>query len=515
MICLGMYAEIQGLKRKGYGQRMAAREKGISRTTVKKYWNMNEEEYAEYLIESKTRFKILDPYRQFIIDELEKHAEMNGAIMHDHLIEKNPELDVSARTVREYVAVLRDDLGLPSMTKVRQYAEVAELPPGFQAQVDMGQKTMKDFYGKSVKIYVFAMVMSHSRKKFVCFQDHTFNGEDFVKAHDLAFRYFGGRTTEIVYDQDRVMTVSENAGDLILTETFENYARYAGFSVHLCRGHDPQSKGKIEAVVKYVKNNFLKCRDFSGISRLNSDGMAWLERTANEKKHDTTHMVPNRVFLEEIKHLTPVPELSEPVPPKTAIVRKTNVVHYKRNRYEVPKGSYIPGRQARVETDGETVQFLDVRTGELLAEHKIDGRIGKLVPLPKNHERFKNEKPKRREELKTTVLSGFSDCGGADIFVEKITEKYPRYICDQLLIIKNQQEKYGQSELSAALAYCIERELFSANDFRDTLEYFRNQQPVIPIREVKLDIKYSVITAQIRDLSVYSAIEKGGVALEQ
>jgi transposase len=97
------------------------------------------------------------------------------------------------------------------------------------------------------------------------------------------------------------MTVSENASDLILTEVFENYSRYAGFSIRLCRGYDcqrgsrPQSKGKIEAVVKYVKNNFLTCRDYPDgspagrISRLNSDGLAWLERTANEKKHETTY----------------------------------------------------------------------------------------------------------------------------------------------------------------------------------------------------------------------------------
>jgi len=133
------------------------------------------------------------------------------------------------------------------------------------------------------------------------------------------------------------MTVSENSGDLIFTEVFESYVQYAGFKVHLCRGHDPQSKGKIEAVVKYVKYNFLACREFPGISRLNSDGLAWLERTANEKKHETTLLVPNRVFHEEIKYLKEVPELSEPVSIKPALIRPTNVVHYLRNRYEVPK----------------------------------------------------------------------------------------------------------------------------------------------------------------------------------
>lgn len=65
MIDLEMYAEIQSLKRKGYGKRKVAREKNISRTTVTKYWDMSDDEYALYKIDCKTRFKILDDYRTF------------------------------------------------------------------------------------------------------------------------------------------------------------------------------------------------------------------------------------------------------------------------------------------------------------------------------------------------------------------------------------------------------------------------------------------------------------------
>jgi hypothetical protein len=193
--------------------------------------------------------------------------------------------------------------------------------------------------------------MSHSRKKFVNFQDHPYTAQDFIEAHDLAFRYFGGRTLEIVYDQDRVMMVAENAGDLIFTGTFESYYKYAGFSIFLCKGNDPESKGKIESAVKYVKRNFLACRIYIGISTLNSDGLSWLERTANAKIHETTKMIPNVVFAEEIKYLKQAPTLSAPPKPKSAIVRKTNVVHYLQNRYEVPKGTYLPGREAEISID--------------------------------------------------------------------------------------------------------------------------------------------------------------------
>ena len=183
--------------------------------------------------------------------------------------------------------------------------------------------------------------MSHPRKKFVYFQGRRYKAADFIEAHDIAFKYYGGRSDEIAYGQDRVMAVGENAGDLIFTEAFENYKKYAGFSIFLCRGNDPESKGKIESVIKYVKGNFLACRIYCGISTLNSDGLAWLERTANAKIHETTKMMPNIVFAEEIKHLKSAPTLSEPPKPKSAIVRPTNVVHCLQNRYEVPKSNSI------------------------------------------------------------------------------------------------------------------------------------------------------------------------------
>ena len=504
-----MYEKIQGLKQKGYSQRRASRELKVSRDTIDKYWDMSEADYAQCLLESKSRLKILDPYRDFIVDEIKKYSEITGGIIHDHLLEHFPELTVSARATRHYVAMLREELGLPSMCAVRQYAEVAETAPGFQAQVDMGEKAMRDFFGKSVKVYIFAMVMSHSRKKFVCFQDHKFNAGEFVTAHDLAFRYFGGRTQEIVYDQDRVMSVSENAGDLILTETFDAYSKYAGFGIRLCRGHDPESKGKIESVIKYVKGNFLTCREYPGISKLNSDGLAWLERTANEKKHDTTYLVPNHVFLEEIKRLTPVPTLSSPPLVKVHNIRKTNIVSYNRNRYEVPKGTYRPGRQARIEAEDPVIRFYDVETSELLAQHDIYPGFGKKVPLAVHSD--KPNEPKYAA-LRQRVLAAFALCDDGETFVKRIEERYPRYIRDQLSILRKAQEKYDEFELSRALAYCNEREIYSANDFRDVLEHLKSEVTDTPVQKVDLPVKYSVVRAQERDLSVYNAIAEGGVS---
>lgn len=511
MVDTEMYSEIQQRKRAGYSQRAVARELDIDRKTIRRYWEMTEDQYAQYLLDSRNRTKILDPYRDFIVEQIEEYPEITSAIIDGKLRMTYADFEPSYRSVRLYVAKLREELGMPQMRTVRQFSEVAELPPGVQAQVDMGEQKLPDMYGNRVKVYIFAMVMSHSRKRYAIMQDHKFNAQEFIAAHDMAFRYFGGRTTEIVYDQDRVMAVSENAGDLMLTEVFETYARYAGFTIHLCRGADPQSKGKIERVVGYIKNNYLSCRKYCGISELNSGLMTWLDRVANAKVHDTTKMIPNRVFIEEIRHLKPVPTLSAPLAPKTAAVRKTNVVHYLQNRYEVPKGTYFPGRMARIEADAQAgrVSFYDAKNGELLARHNISYSKGRFISLPKNGERFKAVK---YEALKAKVTQAFADMPGAEAFVSKIIELYPRYIRDQLSIISKCQERYEPSELERALGYCKERELWSANDFRDTLDYFRQTEPLPALRPLELPVKYSVVRAEIRPVSAYTAMMNGGDA---
>jgi transposase len=493
----------------GYSKSRTAQELDIDKKTVRKYWDMDEEGYAQAVIESKRRTRALDEYRGFIVARMEEHPRITSAIIDDNLRESYPEFTASYRSVRLYVAGLREELGMPTAARIRQFCEVEELPLGYQAQVDLGQVSMVDVYGKRVKVYIFAMVMSASRMKFACFQDKPYNAQDFIEAHDMAFRYFGGRTTEIVYDQDKIAVVSENAGDILYTEKFEAYRHYAGFSVRLCRGYDPQSKGKVERVVGYVKNNFLACRRYQGVPALNSDALAWLDRTANGKVHETTKMVPKRVFLEEIKRLKKAPELSSPVLPQTAIVRSTNVVAYKQNRYAVPRGTYFPGRRVRTEADegNGTVSFFDTETNELLAAHRLQYGRGKGAGLPRNAERFRETK---YDELKAKVLQGFKCMAPGEAYVARIIEKYPRYVRDQLAIVAKAQERHSAPELQKALEYCTERELFSANDFRDTLEYFRREEPAAAAAAIKLPPKYSAVRAEVRPVSAYASALRGG-----
>lgn len=93
-----------------------------------------------------------------------------------------------------------------------------------------------------------------------------FTTTDTIHCHEMAFEYYGGMPEEIVYDQDNLIAVNGNAGDLILTNAFQSYVNEKKFRVFLCRKADPKSKGKIENVVKY---NFAKHRIFHTIKDWN------------------------------------------------------------------------------------------------------------------------------------------------------------------------------------------------------------------------------------------------------
>jgi transposase len=110
--------------------------------------------------------------------------------------------------------------------------------------------------GKQIKLYGFGFVLSHSRYKYVEWIDKPFTAITFTQALYRAFEFMGGMPKELIFDQDRVLAVSENYGDIFHTEEFERFHKNMRFKVYLCRGYDPESKGKIESVIKYVKHDY-------------------------------------------------------------------------------------------------------------------------------------------------------------------------------------------------------------------------------------------------------------------
>ena len=238
---------------RGLGKKAIARQLGISVNTVRKYLAMDEVSINAYLTNSSRR-KTLDDYREFIIHQLQCFPKLSAIKVHRRLNERCPELAVSSRSVRRYVNKLKQTI---SVKQQRYFQPVLDMVPGEQCQVDPGELRGVLIEGAETTIYFVVFVLSYSRLMHVSVSNRPINTEIFVRMHDEAFRAFGGVSAECVYDQTKLVVLHEHYRELTLNNQFSQYATQAGFRIHACEGYDPESKGKVEAGVKYVKNNGL------------------------------------------------------------------------------------------------------------------------------------------------------------------------------------------------------------------------------------------------------------------
>jgi len=261
---------------------------------------------SKWIKTTKRRRRKLDVYKNEILGWLRKNPDMTAAQVLDWLQEKYEHLEVAESTVRLYVRELREEYDIPKETVTRDYEAVPETPLGAQIQVDFGETKQHTPDNKTVKLYCISFVLSHSRYKYMEWLDRPFTTRDVIQAHESAFRYYGRIADELVYDQDSLILVSENGGDLILTKEFQAYREERNLIIRMCRKADPESKGKIESVIKYVKKNFAKHRVYHGLDVWNESAWKWLKRTGNYKHHHTTKKRPVEVFAIEKQHFRPV-----------------------------------------------------------------------------------------------------------------------------------------------------------------------------------------------------------------
>jgi hypothetical protein len=404
--------------------------------------------------------------------KLDRYPETPAAQMHDWLKEHYEDFpEVSSKTVYNFIMWVRQQYNIPKESKARDYMVVDELPYGQQGQVDFGQYNMRDGMGKRVKVYFFTVVLSRSRFKYVMFSTTPFTTSLSITAHQKCFEYIGGIPLEMVYDQDSVFMHDENKGDLILTEQFRAYCKAMPFKVHFCRKADPESKGKVENVVKYIKQNFLYNRPFVDLDTLNQEAMSWLKRTANGMPHGFTTKKPCDELAIEKEHLLPNVPYSFETAPNLYTVHKDNAILFKGNRYTLPLGTY-KGKETKVDVlpqqDELTIKDLH---GNLLCTHKRSYQRGKVISNT-DHKRDKSEK---LDALVIDVATMFPDYDNALRYLKRIRTEKNRYARDQITLIKKEVEKAVPEIVSKSLNYCLENNINSANDFAAVVQKYQRE----------------------------------------
>ena len=470
-----MWYKVNELFSNGLNYSQISRKLDVDRHRVSRYVAMSELEFLSSDAYKRCYNHKLDKYENFIVDELKSCPEYSSKQIEDHLKEHYGENleNVCSKTIYNYVMHIRDKYLIPKSEKEpRPYDKLPELPFGEYAQVDFGEYWMKRADGRHLKVYFFVMVLSRSRYKYVYFSTTPFNTASTIYAHELAFEYFGGRPEKILYDQDKVLLHDENLGDLILTKGFQAFVSQQHFTPVFCRKSDPESKGKVENVVKYVKNNFLRGREFYDGDRLNDECLAWLERTANGSTHHGIFRIPAEAFEEERNHLHPYH--GTPQPPKVEMkeyhVRKDNTISYHCSYYTVPSGTYRnAGSVVLAEEVEERLHIYSKDTGKTLAIHPMSEVRGTLVQDPA-HKTVRGQGITDKEQ---EIHRYIGDVEALDLFLAGIYQSKPRYYSKNLSYLIHQMYGYRPEIIHEALVRCLTSKAYNARMLIEASESIR------------------------------------------
>lgn len=427
-----MYYEVQRLQKQGLSYRTIAQTLVMNRRTVIKYLAMSEAEYEAFLHKKDSREKLLDDYESFVKTKLTAHPAASAAQVHDWLKEHHSDFPyISAKTVYNFVMAVRQKYSIALEETSREYFVVEELPYGLQAQADFGQYILRNAEEKRKKVHFFVMMLSRSRMKYVRFSAIPFTSRTAIDAHEEAFKFFGGIPKEVVYDQDRLFLVDENLGDLLLTQDFNNYFFEQTFRVHFCRKADPQSKGKVENVVKFVKNNFLYGRAFYDTDTLQAQVLGWLQRTGNGMPHTTIRKIPLQEWAIEKEHLSPW--VSVQILPAYIMryVRLDNTIAYAGNFYSVPQGTFKKDTMVMLWLKENELHIHDDQQHFLCKHPLAQSKGGKIINTD-----HKRDKSKKLKVLVAEIAALFTNPQLAAQYFELIRQVKGRYLRDQVQSIQ-------------------------------------------------------------------------------
>jgi len=384
---------------KGSSIRAIAEELKLSRNTVRQYLRSSEKEIVEQQ-EHRERNKPLDGYRDYIIHLLQTYPKLSAVKILRKLKEQHPDLGVSGRSVRRYVNALKQSI---AVKQKRYYQPVLDMVAGIQCQVDPGELRGVKIGGLATTVYFVVFVLSYSRFMYAGISREPLNTTGLIALHDAAFRYFGGCPKECVYDQTKMVVLQETWRELTLNPQFHRYATQAGFQIRACEGYDPESKGKVEAGVKYVQNNGLYGEEFGDWSEVQSHLQNWLETVANIRIHGVTGRSPLEMYNDQER--TQMQPYGAPVPDPTQRLQrkadKTSLISYAANKYSVPQA----WQQAQVGIYCEDGQLIieDLETHAVIATHALCHGKGQIIKN-KHHYRDPSQSISQYEQQLAQVL---------------------------------------------------------------------------------------------------------------
>ena len=368
--------DARALARQGYTYAEIGRLLGRDWRTVKRYLETGAQPvYRRRRMPSK-----LDEFKPVIDQWLAATPGLLATRIHQDLV-RDYGFQGGYNTVRRYVERAR-----PRLTPRQQ--ERFETRPGHQAQVDWShEQPIKTSSGLELPLYCFHMVLGHSRDSF-CALTGSQDLVTFWACHRAAFNHFGGVPRELLYDRTKTVVRAHVGRERSLGENVFHpealaSAHHYGFTLRLCKAYRPQTKGKVESDVPYVRERLLRAHAFASYEHANRAWAAWNEDIARQRVHGTHGELVALRAERDRAALGPVPPAPYLVVERTTrVVARDGLFSFEGRRYAVPHAR--PGERVELVLGAEEIEIYSTADGRRLARHQR-GRPAKVLPDPVEH----------------------------------------------------------------------------------------------------------------------------------
>ena len=305
-----------------------------------------------------------------LVDSLLRKGIKNSAVIYDRLRENG--YTGSRTSVKRYISSHTDLLPpkrkiiAPQGNRGRRY----ETRPGECYQMDWGFVAVETSTGATYKIACFAMICHACGKRYVEFFPNAKQENLFIGMLH-AFERMGVPQKILTDNMKSVVLCRDTEGHPVWQKDYELFMGNVGFETKLCRPRHPFTKGAVERLVRYVKDNFIAGRIFTEITDLNYQAINWCDRV-DSTYHRAVDCVPAdkhaALCMKHAAVLENTPELAFYLCPQRRI-SFDGFVSYEGRRFGVPY--WYDGKICRVRRDGYSLEIYSEDMSRLLTTHDV------------------------------------------------------------------------------------------------------------------------------------------------
>jgi transposase len=429
MITIEEWVMIKHMHKQGVPKTRIARELGVDPKTVDRA--INAEEHPKR--KEQSQGSILDPYKEYINQRLEKY-DLTATRIQREITEQG--YSGSYTILRQYVQQLKGAKPKPAFVRF-------ETEPGEQGQMDWSDFGWVEFDGQRRRLWCFAMVLGYSRTLYIEFS-HSQNLVSLGKAHINAFRYFGGVTDTVLYDNMKTVVLSREGNRIHWNPQFMDFASHYGFLPKLCLPGRKETKGKIERPFSYIRSSFFRGTDFVNLTDVNEKGWNWLDNVANTRIHGTTQAVPFDWLKDEnLNHLRGEDYILEHSEMRKS--HKDCYISFDGNRYSVPYQYSCRDLTVRLRDEELRIFYGD----ELIATHRLSYQRGRMITDARHFQGIpKPAYPSGVRAVREVFLVHFP---GANPFLDGLVKAKYGNVRYHMLQIRNLLEDYPVAVVESAI----------------------------------------------------------------